>query len=82
MIPFKQLLSPKTKFLWTNKLTEAFERSKAAIVEAIRHGVQIFDPSLEQALDTSFVKNTVIVNSQHPILVMLAEKLPSRDHAS
>ena len=45
MAPFKPFLSQKYKFFWTPVLEEAFQASKAAIIEAIREGVQIFDMS-------------------------------------
>ena len=44
MTPFKPFLSPKCQFEWTSNLSAAFQSSKDAIIEAIRHGVQIFDP--------------------------------------
>lgn len=43
MAPFRPFLSPKVKFEWTPDLNRAFEESKQAIIEAIRHGVEIFD---------------------------------------
>ena len=43
MAPFKPFLSPRCPFAWSNELAEAFQASKAAIVEAIRRGVEIFD---------------------------------------
>ena len=43
LAPFKPFLSPKHKFEWSDELNEAFERSKHAIVDAIRQGVEIFD---------------------------------------
>ena len=45
MAPFKPFLSLKYKFFWTPVLEEAFQASKAAIIKAIREGVQIFDIS-------------------------------------
>ena len=44
MTPFKPFLSPRCQFEWTSNLSAAFQSSKDAIIEAIRHGVQIFDP--------------------------------------
>lgn len=44
MTPFKPLLSPKCRFEWTPERDQAFESSKSAIISAIRHGVEIFDP--------------------------------------
>ena len=43
MTPFKQLLSSKAKFSWTKELDVAFTKSKIAIVDAIKEGVEIFD---------------------------------------
>ena len=45
MAPFKPFFSPKRKFEWNNNLDKAFLRSKDAIIDAIRHGVEIFDPT-------------------------------------
>ena len=43
MEPFKPFLSPRCKFSWSSQLDEAFQQSKIAIIDSIRHGVQIFD---------------------------------------
>ena len=43
MEPFKPFLSPRCKFSWSSQLDEAFQQSKTAIIDSIRHGVQIFD---------------------------------------
>ena len=43
MAPFKPFLSPRCQFLWSPELEAAFQASKAAIVDAIRQGVEIFD---------------------------------------
>ncbi|XP_057302761.1 uncharacterized protein K02A2.6-like [Hydractinia symbiolongicarpus] len=45
MSPFKPFLSPKCVFKWTPELESAFNSSKGIIIDAIRHGVEIFDPS-------------------------------------
>jgi hypothetical protein len=50
MTPFKPYLSPKVRFEWTPALDEAFNTSKGAIVDAIRHGVEIFDPTKRTCL--------------------------------
>jgi len=42
--PFKPFLSPKTKFIWNDELNRTFEASKIEIVNAIKQGVEIFDP--------------------------------------
>ena len=43
MAPLRQFLSPKCKFEWTSELDQMFQRSKTLIVDAILHGVEIFD---------------------------------------
>ena len=43
MAPFKPFLSPRCKFSWSPELEAAFQASKAAIIAAIRQGVEIFD---------------------------------------
>ncbi len=43
MAPFKPFLSPRCKFSWSPDLEAAFQTSMAAIIEAIREGVEIFD---------------------------------------
>ena len=43
MAPFKPFLSTKCKFSWNPELETAFQQSKEAIIDAIRHGVEIFD---------------------------------------
>ena len=45
LAPFKPFLSPKTKFEWTPQLDKAFEASKSEIIQAIKEGVEIFDPN-------------------------------------
>ena len=50
MAPFKPFLSPKHKFEWSDDLDRAFTASKSAIIAAIRHGVQIFDPTRRTCL--------------------------------
>ena len=50
MAPFKPFLGPKRKFEWTDELNRAFAASKSAIVDSIRHGVEIFDPSRRTCL--------------------------------
>lgn len=43
MAQFKPFPSPRYKFSWFPELEKAFQKSKEAIVEAIRKGVEIFD---------------------------------------
>ena len=43
MAPVKPFLSPRCKFSWSPELEATFQKSKEAIVESIRQGVEIFD---------------------------------------
>lgn len=52
MAPFKPLLSPKSQFQWSAALEDAFQQSKTAFIEAITHGVEIYDPRLTTCLQT------------------------------
>ena len=45
MAPLKRFLSPKEKLQWTPTLDQAFIDSNTAILEAVQHGVEIFDPA-------------------------------------
>lgn len=51
MAPFKALLSPKTPFCWTDELDDSFTRSKTELMDAIKNGVQIFDPTRRTCLN-------------------------------
>ena len=54
MRPFRHLLKPATKFDWTPELQEAFERSKVVMVEAMKEGVRLYDPSRVTNLATDW----------------------------
>ena len=43
MAPFRVFLKKNQKFYWNADLDRVFQTSKAAIVQMIKHGVQIFD---------------------------------------
>ena len=45
LAPFKPFSSPKHKFRWSNELDKACSDSKTTITDAVRHGVEIFDPN-------------------------------------
>ena len=59
MAPFRPLLSPKTAFDWTPELEAAFQHSRAAIVQQIRDGVEIFDPKLKTCLTPDWSKQGI-----------------------
>jgi len=59
MEPFRKFLSPKVKFEWNKDLNDIFEKSKLQMIEAIKKGVQIFDPSRRTALMTDWSKTGI-----------------------
>ena len=54
MAPFRHLLKPRVQFQWTDELDQLFQKSKRVIIEKIKEGVAIFDPSLPTCLATDF----------------------------
>ena len=52
--PFRPFLSPRTPFKWSDELSEAFEASKLAIIEAIKQGIEIFDLEKPTCLRTDW----------------------------
>ena len=54
MKPFRELLKPTMKFEWTEKLRQAFEKSKIKIVEAMKDGVRLFETSRPTCLATDW----------------------------
>ena len=52
MAPFRKFLSPKVPFEWNDELEKTFQESKKQIVDAIREGMRIFDPTHRTALRT------------------------------
>ena len=59
MEPFKKFLSPKVMFEWTDDLQNLFVESKNKIVEAIKEGVKIFDPTRRTALMSDWSKTGI-----------------------
>jgi hypothetical protein len=59
MAPFCPFLSPKVKFMWTPELNQAFEESKEAIIESIRHGMKIFDIAKRTCLRPEWLQKEV-----------------------
>ena len=54
MTPFRHLLKPSTRFVWTEELQSAFEESKSVIIEEMRDGVRLFDKSRSTCLMTDW----------------------------
>ena len=54
MKSFRHLLKPSTKFQWTAELDEVFHESKLKIVEEIKEGVRLFQPSRPTCLITDW----------------------------
>ena len=53
MKPFRHLLKPSTKFAWTEELDQLFHQSKDIIINQMKEGVRLFDPTLCLAADWS-----------------------------
>jgi len=59
MAPFRPFLSPRYAFLWTEQLDEAFKKSKAAIIDLIKNGVEIFDLTRTTCLRPDYSKRGI-----------------------
>ena len=56
MSPFRESLKPGNKFCWDDGMQKLFEESKKEIVNAVQHGVRLFDPMKRTALTTDWSK--------------------------
>ena len=54
MRPFRDLLKTSVKFEWTDELNKVFEQSKLEIVNAMKEGVKLFEPSRPTCLSTDW----------------------------
>ena len=52
MEPFRKFLKKNVRFEWSTELDELFEKSKVAIIEAIKEGVEIYDIARPTCLRT------------------------------
>ena len=43
MQPFRDLVKPSSKFVWDQSLEEAFQKSKAQIIDLVKDGISTFD---------------------------------------
>ena len=59
MEPLRHLLKPKSEFVWTQELNDAFENSKKEILKAIETGVKTFKPDRVTCLATDWSKEGV-----------------------
>ena len=59
MAPFRPLLSPKSKFIWTEELDRSFRLSRQLIVDLIEEGVRIFDIDRETCLRVDWSKTGI-----------------------
>ena len=75
MQPFRALLKPNARFIWTEQLSNVFTETKAMIIEEIKKGVEIFNKDLPTCLATDFSKDGLgywlfqkhcLCNSQRP----------------
>ena len=54
MKPFRELLKPTTQFKWTEKLEKIFLDSKNTIINEMKDGVRLFEPSRPTCLATDW----------------------------
>ena len=54
MSPFRESLKPGNKFHWDDHMQKLFTESKKEIVEAVQHGVRLYDPEKKTALTTDW----------------------------
>ena len=59
MAPFRHLLTPSTKFEWTDELGKCFEESKKKIISLIEDGIRSFDPQLVTCLSPDWCKDGI-----------------------
>ena len=59
MAPFRQLLSSKLPFAWSQELDLAFQKSKAEIIRQCSLGVRKFEPHRLSALATDWSRSAV-----------------------
>ena len=59
MQPFRDLLSPSTKFHWDSHLSQSFNIAKQTIIKSIEEGVQIFDKERKTCLSTDWSKQGI-----------------------
>ena len=57
--PFRKFMSPKVKFNWDETLDKLFEESKLHIINAIKEGVEIFDPKKKTCLRCDWSKKGI-----------------------
>ena len=59
MQPFRDLLKPGVKFLWTEEMQTLFDKAKQHIVELIQEGVRIFDMTRKTCLATDWSRQGI-----------------------
>ena len=59
LAPFRHFLSEKVKFTWNDQLHQSFEKSKLMIIDAIKKGVEIFDPTKKTCLRCDWSKKGI-----------------------
>ena len=59
MQPFRDLLSPSTKFYWDDHLSDCFNIAKEAIIQSVSEGVRIFDKKRKTCLSTDWCKQGI-----------------------
>jgi hypothetical protein len=56
MLPFRDLIKPKTTFYWSETLENIFQESKSVLINLVKKGVQSFETSKPTCLQTDWSK--------------------------
>ena len=59
MQPFRDLIKKNSKFHWTPALQSVFEKTKQVIIEAVKNGIQSYDPQLPTCIQCDWSKTGI-----------------------
>ena len=59
MQAFRDLIKPNVKFYWDSTLDDLFNKSKTEIVNAVKGGVQSFEPDRRTCLQTDWCRDSI-----------------------
>ena len=57
MQPFRELIKPNNKFLWTAELDTLFNDTKALIISKVEQGIQTFDTKRQTCIQCNWSKD-------------------------
>ena len=59
MQPFRELVKPNSKFLWTSELDKLFNDTKALIISKVEQGIQTFDTKRQTCIKCDWSKDGI-----------------------